>query len=146
MKKLLLWGMVACWAVVQAGAAEIQWTTDLAKAKEKAKAENKLVMINFTGSDWCGWCIKLKNEVFTKPEFVAYVEKNVVPVEIDFPRKKEQSAALKKANKELAAQYDIEGYPTVIVLNSNGEKVDTLGYDPKGPKSFIAKLDALKKK
>ncbi len=131
---------------MQAGAAELQWVTDLPKAQAKAKTENRLVLMDFTGSDWCGWCIKLNKEVFSKPEFVEYAEKNLVPVEIDFPRKKTQSAELKKANQQLQAKYKIEGYPTIIVLNGQGKKVGELGYQPGGPKAFIASLEKLKGK
>ncbi len=145
MKKFAV-GLLACWALMQAGAEELQWMTDLPKAQEKAKTENKLVLIDFTGSDWCPWCIKLKDEVFSKPEFIDYAKKNLVPVEIDFPRKKQQSAELKKANQELQQKYSIQGYPTVVVLNSSGKKVGELGYQPGGPKAFIAELDKLKQK
>ncbi|MGH7970068.1 MAG: thioredoxin family protein, partial [Limisphaerales bacterium] len=116
MKKLMI-GRMACWALAQAGAAELQWTTSLPDAQQKAKAEGKLVMMDFTGSDWCPWCIKLNKEIFSQPEFVAYAEKNIVPVEIDFPNHKEQSAELKRTNQQLQQKYKIEGYPTVIVLD-----------------------------
>ncbi len=145
MKKLAV-GLLACWTLMQAGAEELQWMTDLPKAQEKAKTENKLVLIDFTGSDWCPWCIKLKDEVFSKPEFIDYAKKNLVPVEIDFPRKKQQTSELKKANQDLQKKYSIQGYPTVIVLNSQGKKVGELGYQPGGPKAFIAELDKLKQK
>lgn len=136
---------MVCWALVQAGAEELQWMTDLPKAQEKAKAENKLVLMDFTGSDWCPWCIKLNKEVFSQPEFVAYAKKNLVPVEVDFPRNKQQSAEQKEANQKLQEKYKIEGYPTVIVLDSQGKKVGELGYEPGGPKAFIAQLEKLKK-
>ncbi len=145
MKKLAV-GLVACWALLQAGAAELQWMTDLPKAQEKAKTEKKLVLMDFTGSDWCPWCVKLNKEIFSQPEFVEYAQKNLVPVEIDFPRKKEQSAELKAANQKLQQQYKIEGYPTVIVLDANGKKVGELGYMQGGPKAFIAELDKIKAK
>lgn len=139
-------GLIACWALAQAGAAELNWMTDVPKAQAKAKSEKKLVMLDFTGSDWCGWCIKLNKEVFSQPEFVAYAEKNLVPVEVDFPRRKQQSAELKKANQALQDKYKIEGYPTIIVLNGEGKKVGELGYQPGGPKAFIAELEKLKNK
>ena len=141
-----LFGIVASLLLATPAFAELSWTTDVPKAIEKAKAENKLVMMDFTGSDWCGWCIKLNKEVFSTPEFADYAKKNLVPVEIDFPTKKVLSAELKKANKELQKQYQIRGYPTIIVLNGEGKKVGELGYMAGGPKSFIAKLDELKKK
>lgn len=145
MKRVAI-GLIAGWALLQAGAAELPWTTDLPKAQAKAKTEHKLVMMDFTGSDWCGWCMKLNKEVFSKPEFVEYANKNLVPVEIDFPRRKEQSAELKKANQALQRKYGIEGYPTIIVLNGDGKKVGELGYQPGGPKAFIAALEKLKTK
>jgi len=127
-----------------AGAAELQWMTDLPKAEAKAKAENKIVMMDFTGSDWCPWCIKLDKEVFSTPEFVEYAQKNVVPVQVDFPRRKQQSADQKKANQALQRKYQIRGYPTVVVLSPTGKKLGELGYQPGGPKPFIAKLNKLR--
>ena len=127
------------------GADEATWETDLPQAQAAAKAANKSVLLDFTGSDWCGWCIKLKAEVFSKSEFVEYAKKNIVLVEVDFPRKKKLNATQKKANDALAAKYKIEGYPTVIVLNSEGKKVGELGYQAGGPTAFIASLEKLKK-
>jgi protein disulfide-isomerase len=144
MKKLLA-GFLLCGALAQARA-EGNWLTDLPKAQAQAKAENKMVMLDFTGSDWCGWCIKLNKEVFSQPEFVEYAKKNLVLVEVDFPKKKELAAAQKKANDALAAKYKIEGFPTIIVLNKEGKKIGELGYQPGGPKAFIASLEKLKSK
>jgi len=122
-----------------------EWSTDLPKAQEQAKKDNKLVLMDFTGSDWCGWCIKLKKEVFDTKEFKEYADKNLVLVEVDFPNKKKQSAELKKANQALQEKYKIKGYPTIIVLDAGGKKVDELGYMRGGPKPFIEKLEKLKK-
>lgn len=132
--------------VAGASADVLKWSTDLPKALEQAKKDNKLVMINFTGSDWCGWCIKLDKEVFSQQDFVDYAEKNLVPVKIDFPRSIEQSAELKKANRALQEKYSIEGYPTIVVLNAEGKEVGRLGYRPGGPKAFINGLEKLKQK
>ncbi len=143
--KKIWFGLLVCGTLLQAGAAELKWVTSLPEAQAKAKTENKLVMMDFTGSDWCGWCIKLNKEVFSKPEFAAYAEKNLVPVEVDFPRGKKQSAELKQANQALQQKYKIEGYPTIVVLDSSGKKVGELGYVEGGPKAFIAKLEQLKK-
>jgi protein disulfide-isomerase len=136
--------IAAALLAAQALAADLNWLTDLPKAQAKAKAEHKLVMIDFTGSDWCPWCIKLRNEVFATPKFAAYAQTNLVPVEIDFPRKKQQSPELKKANQDLQRKYNIEGYPSIIVLNSQGVKVAELSYQPGGPDPFIARLQKLK--
>jgi len=123
-----------------------EWLTDLPKAQAIAKEEKKMVLLDFTGSDWCGWCIKLNKEVFSQQEFIDYAKKNLVLVEVDFPNKKKQPAELKKANEALQKKYDIEGYPTIIVLDSEGNKVGQLGYTPGGPKAFIAKLEKITKK
>lgn len=138
MKKIAI-GLLACAALLQAGAAE--WMTDLPKAQAKAKAEKKLVMLDFTGSDWCGWCIKLHKEVFSKPEFEEYAKKNLVLVEVDFPHGKQQTEELKKANQKLQQKYGIEGYPTLIVLNGEGTKIAESGYVQGGPKAFITDLE-----
>lgn len=145
MKKLILGTFVAL-ALIGATAGEaVNWLTDLPKAQTQAKTEKKLVMLDFTGSDWCGWCIKLNKEVFSQPEFAEYAKKNLVCVEVDFPNKKKLSPEQKKANDALAAKYKIEGYPTIIVLDSEGKKVGELGYMKGGPKAFIAELEKLKK-
>lgn len=144
MKKLLL-ALLTVATVLHARAEGSLWQTDAVKAQAQAKTDKKLVLLDFTGSDWCGWCIKLNKEVFSQTEFTDYAKKNLVLVEVDFPRKKQLSADQKKANADLAKKYDIKGYPTIIVLNGEGKKVGELGYQPGGPKAFIAELDKLKK-
>ena len=144
MKKIAI-GLFACLALMQVGAEELNWLTDLPKAQAQAKKENKLVMLDFTGSDWCGWCIKLNKEVFSKSEFADYAKKNLVLVEVDFPHGKKQTEEQKKANQKLFEKYKIEGYPTIIVLNGEGTQVGKLGY-MSSPKPFIEELDKLKKK
>jgi len=122
-----------------------EWMTDYKAALQQAEKEKKLVLLDFTGSDWCGWCIRLDKEVFSKSEFKNYAKKNLVLVKLDFPRSKSQTAQIKAQNQQLAQQYNIEGYPTVIVLDPAGQQVGQLGYMEGGPKAFIAELDKLKK-
>ncbi len=145
MKKFAM-GLLAVLALLGVNAAASEWLTDLPKAQSKAKEEKRMVLLDFTGSDWCGWCIKLHNEVFSKPEFAEYARKNLVLVEVDFPRKKKLSAEQKKANDALQRKYEIDGYPTIIVLNGEGKKIGELGYMPGGPKAFIAELEKVKGK
>jgi protein disulfide-isomerase len=145
MKKIAFGLLAGLALLVRVDAGELQWMTDLPKAQAQAKAEHKLVMLDFTGSDWCGWCIKLDREVFSKPEFAEYAKKNLVLVEVDFPRTKKQSGELKKANQSLQDKYKIEGYPTIIVLDESGKQVGQLGYQPGGPKAFIDELNKLRK-
>lgn len=124
---------------------ELEWLTNYDVAKAQAKSENKLVLLDFTGSDWCGWCKRLNAEVFSKPSFQDYASKNLVLLELDFPRSKPQTDQIKQQNRHLANEYGIEGFPTVIVLNAEGKKVGELGYMEGGPDVFIAALERLRK-
>jgi protein disulfide-isomerase len=126
--------------------AESDWLHDWNKAQEAAKANHKLLFLNFTGSDWCGWCIKLDKDIFSQPQFKNYAHDNLVLVELDFPRKKSQPTEEKKQNVQLAQQYEVLGFPTIVVLNSDGQKVWQFdGYFPDGPEAFIAQLQKLPK-
>lgn len=120
-----------------------EWMTDFEAATAKAKSENKPMLLDFTGSDWCGWCIKLDKEVFTKQSFVDYADANLVLVELDFPAKKEQTAELKAQNKALADKYKIRGYPTIVLLSSDGELIEKTGYRRGGPDKYVAHLREL---
>lgn len=142
----LLMGCLMAWMTLHATAADLEWLTSLPEAQKKAKAEKKLVLMDFTGSDWCGWCIKLKKEVFDTKEFADYAKTNLVLVEVDFPMRKEQSSEIKEANAALQKKYAVRGYPTLVVLDSEGNQVGQLGYQPGGPKPFITRLSKLKVK
>jgi thioredoxin-related protein len=146
MKKVAM-GLLVGWLAFEVAAVEGEWTTDFAKAQEKAKAEKKLVLVDFTGSDWCPPCKALHKNVFASAEFKEFAQKNLVLVEIDFPRRKEQSEQLKKSNRELAKKYDIDGYPTVIVFDSNGKQLDKkVGYSGASAKDYVGQLAKLKEK
>jgi protein disulfide-isomerase len=126
--------------------AESSWLNDYKKAQQEAKVTNKFLFLNFTGSDWCGWCIKFDRDVLSKSPFKDYARNNLVLVELDFPRAKPQSAEVRKQNRELAQQYEVLGFPTIIVLNSDGQKLWQFdGYFPGGPEAFIAQLEKLRK-
>jgi protein disulfide-isomerase len=133
-------GLTAVSAQVQ-----FSWLTDYKEAQQQAKMNNKLLLLDFTGSDWCGWCIKLRREVFSKPEFERYATKNLILMEVDFPRGKEQTGSVRLQNERLAQLYGVEGFPTIIVLNPEGKKVGELGYIEGGPSAFIAELEKLRK-
>ncbi|MEN3369040.1 MAG: hypothetical protein V7609_1183 [Verrucomicrobiota bacterium] len=125
------------------------WQTDYAKALQAAKAQNKRVLLDFTGSDWCGPCIQFKKQVFSRPDFAAYAQKNLVLVEVDYPQRKKQSAELAKQNERLANQYGIEekGYPTVVLLDPSGKIVRELtGYDGETVADLIAWIEGKAKK
>ncbi|HWB60410.1 MAG TPA: thioredoxin family protein [Chthoniobacteraceae bacterium] len=119
------------------------WGTDYDKALARAKAEKKIVLLDFSGSDWCPDCIRLERGVFSQLKFQEYAKKNLVLVDIDFPHNTEQPAALKKQNSDLLAKYRIFSYPTIVVLDSDGKQIGELGYEPT-PEAFLAKLERLK--
>ena len=143
MKKCAAWLLIV-FVLIQARGAELNWLTDLAKAKVQAKDEKKMILLDFTGSDWCPPCKRLKKEIFSTPEFADFAKDHLVLVEVDFPRSKPQSEELKRANDALAKEYDIEGYPTVILLSSAGKELKRLGYDGSSAKEFVAQLQKLK--
>ena len=129
---------------MSAGASAADWQSDYSKALAMAKSQNKRVLLDFTGSDWCGPCIQLRKQVFSRPEFRAYADKNLVLVEIDYPQRKQQSAELKKQNEKLSQQYGIEekGFPTLVVLDPAGKVIrESTGYDGETTASFIAWIE-----
>ena len=119
------------------------WLTDLDAAKKQAAAEKKDILIDFTGSDWCGWCIKLDKEVFSTPEFKA--QKDFVLVSLDFPRKKQLPAEEKARNEALMRQWSVQGFPTIILTNAAGEAYAQTGYQEGGPAKYLAHLAELRK-
>jgi thiol:disulfide interchange protein len=121
------------------------WSTDLAKAFEKAKAEKKCVLVEFTGSDWCPPCIAMRKNVFSKKEFVTAAAKKYILVELDFPKGDKDLA---EKNQPLAEKYKIEGFPTVILFTPEGKEF-TRFFASQFPKieDFLKHLDeALEKK
>jgi len=143
MKSFML-AVAACLLWAAGAQAQDAWLTNYDQALKKAKSEHKLLLMDFTGSDWCGWCIKLKKEVFDTPEFQKYAEKELVLLEVDFPNSIPQTPEQKAANEKLAQKYNIQGYPTIIVLNGREKQVGELGYMQGGPSAFIAELKKLK--
>ena len=125
-------------------AQDLTWHTDINKAMEISKKSKKPLFLFFTGSDWCGWCIRLQKEVFKTPEFEKWAKKNVVLVELDFPRRTPQEPEIKKQNSELQQTFGVQGYPTVWFVNANKnggkinlEKLGSSGYLAGGPTAWI---------
>ncbi|MFK7960849.1 MAG: thioredoxin family protein [Phycisphaerales bacterium] len=117
---------------------------DLAAGKAMAKKEGKHLLIDFTGSDWCGWCIKLDDEVFSQSQFKNEAPKNFVLVKLDFPSQKPQPEAVKTANRAAATKYAISGYPTVILADADGNAWARTGYRPDGAGPYMKHLDGLR--
>ena len=116
------------------------WETDFAKASATAKTSGKYMLLDFSGSDWCGWCIRLEKEVFSQDAFKDFAEENLVCVLVDFPHAKEQAEELKQQNLDLARKYGIKGYPTIIILSPDGKPVGKTGYLQGGPWEYSRHL------
>jgi thiol-disulfide isomerase/thioredoxin len=137
---MVLW--MVLWSTAGAyGAAG--WSDDFDAALATAKAQNRFVLLDFTGSDWCGWCIKLDQEVFSKKEFKKFADERLVCVEVDFPAKKKLSSGVQKQNEGLKQRFGIRGYPTIIVLDPNGEQVAKTGYKAGGAEAYVEHLKTL---
>lgn len=117
-----------------------EWETDFAKASASASKSGLYMLLDFSGSDWCGWCIKLEKEVFSQAEFKKYAKGHLVCVMLDFPRQKNLKKKLKDQNAELAQKYEIKGYPSVIILSPEGDLVGRTGYQEGGAKKYVEHL------
>ena len=123
--------------------AEANWLTDYDKALELASNQGKAILVNFTGSDWCGWCIKLDDEVFSHDAFEDWADENIILLEIDYPKEKVLPDELKAQNETLKNKYKIKGYPTILLLNGQGEVVGQTGYGKGGPEVWTQNVDLI---
>lgn len=138
MKKILILFFLLSGAAVFAG--DLDWIEDYEAAKKKAATENKAMLVNFTGSDWCGWCKRLDREVFSKEEFAEFADKNLVLVKVDFPRYKQQSQEQRRSNWSLQSKYGVQGYPTILLVSSKEDILLSTGYRPGGAGAYIDHL------
>ncbi len=143
MKKIILIAFLLIGAA-SLQAQELVWETNLEKASQVAMKTKKPLLLFFTGSDWCGWCIRLQNEVLKTPEFAAWAKQNVVLVEVDFPRRSPQLPEIQKQNMELQQIFEVRGYPTIWISNPtkvdgkiNLDKLGSTGYVAGGPSKWL---------
>jgi thioredoxin-related protein len=123
------------------------WTDNYEKAVAQAKAEKKLVLLDFTGSDWCGWCMKLDKEVFQKSDFKNFARENLVPVTVDFPHGKKLSKKTADQNAKLKSEHGVSGFPTIVLLNADGKVINKWGgYSEKFLEELKAKVAEAKSK
>lgn len=117
-----------------------KWYEDYELALNIAKMEDKPLLLNFTGSDWCGWCIRLKDEVFDKESFKEFSRINLILVELDYPKKKELPKDIRNQNNELNRKYGITGFPTIILIDAYGNVIQKTGYLRGGAESYVTHL------
>lgn len=123
---------------------EGNWVEDFDEAAAIAKEQGKDLFVDFTGSDWCIWCIRLHDEVFVHDEFLSYIEEDYVLVKLDFPRDPEIPVPNPERNRELANLYDISGYPTVLLMTADGDVFGQTGYQQGGPEPYVEHLKELR--
>ena len=142
MKRVVLVALLIFGLVVPAGAAGNHWLTDFAAAKAQAKKEKKFLFIDFTGSDWCGWCSKLDKEVFSQEAFQKKITDKFVLVQLDFPKQAKQDEKTARQNKELSQKFNVRGFPTIILADADGEEFARTGYRAGGAEAYLATLDS----
>jgi len=123
--------------------AEVKWQTDMKEAQKSATAQGKDIFAFFTGSDWCTYCIMLEKEVFKKENFLEDLEKKYVLLKVDFPQRKPLPKPEQIKNDQLSEDYSIQGFPTVLLLDSSGRAFGRTGYKGLGPKEYNEHLNEL---
>jgi thioredoxin-related protein len=130
--------------LVSSQAQELKWHTDVKEAIAIGNKENKPLLLFFTGSDWCGWCIRLQKEVLLTPEFTNWAKDNVILVELDYPRSVPQTPEVKQQNAELQNAFGIQGFPTVFFATAatkdgkvNFQGLGRTGYVAGGPVAWL---------
>ncbi|HEX9151695.1 MAG TPA: thioredoxin family protein [Flavobacterium sp.] len=152
MKKIIVAALLFA-ASYAAEAQELVWETNVKKAMVVSNETKKPLLLFFTGSDWCGWCIRLQKEVLKTPEFAAWAKDNVVLVELDYPRRTPQTPEIKAQNNELQQAFGIQGFPTIYFANGtnkdgkvNFEGLGNTGYVAGGPAAWLAVANGILKK
>ena len=131
-------------------AQELKWYTDVREAITESNKVHKPMLMFFTGSDWCGWCIRLQNEVLKTPEFTKWAAENVVLVELDYPRRTAQTPEIKNQNNELQQAFGIQGFPTIYFTSAeakdgkvNFKGLGQTGYVAGGPSAWLTVAEGI---
>ena len=151
MKKILITLLLVVSGITTHAQEGQTWYTDINKAIEASRQEQKPMFLFFTGSDWCGWCVKLQNEVFKTPEFTAWAKDHAILVELDYPRRTPQSDEIKAQNGQLQQMFKVQGYPTVWFVKPtvkedgkiNLEQLGSSGYLAGGPTTWITSANTI---
>lgn len=130
-------------ADVKGGDGDSAWLTSMDAAMKVAAEKGLPILADFSGSDWCGWCIKLDKEVFSQAAFQKYAKDKLVLLLVDFPQGKQQSDAEKTANRALMEKYGVQGFPTVLLLDATGKELARTGYKAGGAEAYVGHLKGL---
>ncbi len=143
MQKKLIGSVLAVILLAGMASAAEGWLTDFEKARQMAAELKRPILLDFTGSDWCGWCIKLDEEVFAKQEFKDFAKDNLVLFKADFPRNKQLPEAETKQNEALMRRYEARGFPTILLLKADGKVIAQTGYRRGGAEAYVQHLKEL---
>jgi thioredoxin-related protein len=124
-------------ALEAAGSVPDGWMDDYHTSQAAASEQDRLMLLMFTGSDWCGWCVRMHDEILDTATFMQWAGRNLVLVYVDFPREDYRSPATRSQNRELDERYGIGGYPTLVLTDAAGKELTRMGYMQGGPKTFI---------
>jgi protein disulfide-isomerase len=143
MRKLAFWTAAVLLVISTACSQPSNWSENYDKSLALAGSSGKILLINFTGSDWCPWCIKLDKEVFSQKAFQDYASASLVLLKADFPRTKKLAENVKTQNQELADKFGVQSFPTIVLLNGKGEKISETGYQEGGAEAYVNHLKSL---
>jgi len=144
--KKILFTLILLSITLLSFAQELNWYENYDQALKEAKSKKVPILVNFTGSDWCIWCKRLDKEVFSTKDFNKYAKKNLVLLKIDSPKDIKQSDELKKANRVLIDKFEIQGFPTIVLINYDNKEIARTGYQEGGAIKYIEHLKGLLKK
>ncbi|BAE80945.1 thioredoxin/thiol-disulfide isomerase [Chlamydia felis Fe/C-56] len=113
-----------------------------ANAVEQSKKDKKYIGLFFTGSDWCIWCIKMQDQILNTPEFQQYAKDNLHMVELDFPQSNSQPEDVKQQNQALKSKYGVNGFPTLVFIDANGNEKVRMGFEYGGGDNYVKKIQA----
>lgn len=134
----MLW--VGCLSAAEVATSKVQWMSNYQQGMQQAQQSGKPLLVLFTGSDWCSWCKKLEQEILSRPEFEQSLANRFVFVKLDFPLYKTGDPAETERNKTIQKQFDVQGFPTIVIVSANGQKIGSAGYQPMSPKAYADHL------
>ncbi|MDM7924881.1 MAG: thioredoxin family protein [bacterium] len=143
MRKPAFWTAAVLFIISTACSQPSNWSENYDKSLALAASSGKTLLINFTGSDWCPWCVKLEKEVFSQKAFQDYASTSLVLMKADFPKTKKLADSVRAQNQALADKYGVQGFPTIVLLNGKGEKISQTGYQEGGAEAYVRHLKSL---
>lgn len=143
MKKTAILTAAVLFAISTACSKQPGWSENFDQSLALAGSSGKVLLVNFTGSDWCSWCIKLEKEVFSQKAFQDYASTDLVLMKVDFPKTKKLADSVRAQNQALADRFGVQGFPTLVLLNGKGEKIGQTGYMEGGAEAYVRHLKSL---